>query len=86
MLLDRPRGAAARVLVVTLALLSGCYALRPPSAGGQTDFRGPRDINPQDVALRAGYRIEPAFSSATIDDRALDDLLAFVAALRRHGD
>jgi glucose/arabinose dehydrogenase len=49
-------GAAA---ACALALgLGGCFALRPSSGGGQTEFSGPRKVDAADVAVPPGYRIE----------------------------
>lgn len=39
-------------------LLSGCFVLLSSDGGGQTDFEPPREVDPADVALPAGYRIE----------------------------
>jgi glucose/arabinose dehydrogenase len=62
--------AAVRLLrfVCALALvaaLAGCYVMRPSSGGGQTDFKPPRQTNPSDIALPAGYRIEVVASGLT---------------------
>jgi len=45
--------------------LSGCYALRGSSGGGQTDFSAPREIKVADIALPEGYRIEPIATGLT---------------------
>ncbi len=45
--------------------LSACYALRPSAGGGQTDFAAPRRIQPEDVALPQGYRIEAVVNGLT---------------------
>ena len=47
------------------AALTGCYMLRPSSGGGQTGFKAPREINAEDIALPAGYRIEPVARELT---------------------
>lgn len=60
--------STAPALAVTLFLLSaltGCFSLRPSSGGGQTNFAPPRPINPADVALPAGYRIEAVAQGLT---------------------
>ena len=45
--------------VVFCALFwSGCYSMRPSSGGGQTEFDGTRELNPADIALPDGYRVE----------------------------
>jgi glucose/arabinose dehydrogenase len=46
------------VIPLVLALGSGCAALSPSKGGGQTKAEGVRRINPADVALPKGYRIE----------------------------
>jgi hypothetical protein len=43
----------------------GCYALRPSSGGGQTEFSPPRRIDPADIALPEGYRAEIAATGLT---------------------
>jgi glucose/arabinose dehydrogenase len=43
---------------VVMFCFCGCYAIRPSDGGGQTDFNPPRKIEPADVALTDGYRIE----------------------------
>lgn len=50
---------------ITASALSGCYALRKSSGGGQTDFDQPREIRASDVALPDGYRIEPVITGLT---------------------
>jgi glucose/arabinose dehydrogenase len=55
--------------------LVGCYRMRSPSGGGKTTFKPPRQVRPADVALPAGYRIEPIAtgltfpSGVTLDDK-----------------
>jgi hypothetical protein len=39
-------------------LLAGCYGVTPPQGGANTEFRPPRQVNPADVLLPAGYRVE----------------------------
>lgn len=53
---------AAAILVAGLA---GCYAMRPSSGGGQTEFSAPRRVNASDIALPAGYRIEVVATGLT---------------------
>lgn len=45
-------------VVFSVLFLQGCYSFRPSAGGGQTDFDPPRTVNPADVALPAGFRIE----------------------------
>lgn len=40
------------------AVLAGCFSLRSSQGGGQTAFDPPRQLNPGDIALPEGYRIE----------------------------
>jgi hypothetical protein len=49
------------LLMISMALVtfSGCFRLRSSAGGGQTSFTPPRVIRAADVALPAGYRIEP---------------------------
>jgi glucose/arabinose dehydrogenase len=54
-------------------LVSGCYNLRPSSGGGQTSFEPPRKINAADVALPAGYRIDPIATGLTFPTAAVFD-------------
>lgn len=51
--------------LISAAGLSGCYALRGSSGGGQTDFIAPREIRTADIALPAGYRIKPVATGLT---------------------
>jgi len=46
---------AAFLLLLTL---SGCYALRGTSGGGQASFQPPRSVVAADVAVPPGYRVE----------------------------
>jgi glucose/arabinose dehydrogenase len=55
--------AAAAVFAATF--LGGCFALHPSDGGGQTSFTPPRQVNPVDVVLPAGYRIEAVTSGLT---------------------
>jgi glucose/arabinose dehydrogenase len=45
--------------------VAGCFALRPSSGGGETSFTPPRRVNPADVALPAGYRIDVVATGLT---------------------
>jgi len=61
------QSAAMRAIAVSVLVLAlvGCYAVRPSSGGGQTEFTPPRKLNPADVALPPGYRIEVVASGLT---------------------
>ena len=58
-----------------LISLSACYSLRASAGGGQTAFHPPRPIQAADVAVPAGYRIEPVATGLTFPTGvAFDDL------------
>jgi glucose/arabinose dehydrogenase len=75
--------AALTLCSMGLAVLSlaGCYNMRPSSGGGQTEAAAVRRINPADVAVAAGYRIEPVASgltfptSVTFDDAGVPHVI-----------
>ncbi len=46
------------ILFAALFLISGCYFLSGSDGGGETDWKPPRKLNPDDVALPKGYAIE----------------------------
>jgi hypothetical protein len=46
------------LLGILMVALCGCYALRGSSGSGRTQFSPPRLVNPADIALPAGYRID----------------------------
>jgi glucose/arabinose dehydrogenase len=50
---------------VMIVALNGCYILQDSSGGGQTTFQPPRQIDPADVALPEGYRIEAVATDLT---------------------
>jgi glucose/arabinose dehydrogenase len=55
-------------------LLAGCYAMRPSSGGGQTQFTPPRAVDAADVAVPAGYRVEVVATGLTFPSGvAFDD-------------
>jgi glucose/arabinose dehydrogenase len=56
---------AVVVIGLALATLAGCFRLRSSSGGGQTAFTPPRLIRAEDVALPAGYHLEPVVSGLT---------------------
>src|SRR5688572_29841100 len=59
--------------LVCAVLWTGCYSVRPSSGGGQTKFDGSREINPADVALPPGYRIEAVAQGLTFPTGATFD-------------
>lgn len=44
---------------------SGCYVMRPSNGAGQTQFAPPRHIDPADIAVLKGYRIQPVATGLT---------------------
>lgn len=58
-------GSRVVVVMFMLAALSGCYGMRASSGGGQTSFAPPRTVTAADIALPAGYRIEPVAAGLT---------------------
>lgn len=59
------RVLSAAVLVLATTGLFGCYGMRPSDGSGQAPFEGPRQVRAEDVALPAGYRIEPIATGLT---------------------
>jgi glucose/arabinose dehydrogenase len=59
------RNAAAFAGLACLVALAGCYAVMPSSGGGQTAAPAARAVQPSDIALPAGYRIEPVATGLT---------------------
>jgi glucose/arabinose dehydrogenase len=59
------RSALLLTLVFMLVSLSGCFRLLRSDGGGQTRFDAPRQIDPSDIALLPGYRIEPIATGLT---------------------
>ncbi len=60
---QRPILLSAAVLAALV--LAGCFPFLPSQGGGQTTFEPPRELDPADVALPAGYRIEVVASGLT---------------------
>lgn len=52
------------LLVLSLTIMS-CYRMRSPNGGGQIDNIVERTINPNDIALHPGYKIEPIVTGLT---------------------
>lgn len=52
-------------ILLAVILISGCFAMRRSDGGGQTSFNPPRQINPADIVLPDGYRIEAVTSGLT---------------------
>lgn len=48
-----------------LLLLPGCFRLFAGGGGGDTEFRPPRQVNPADVAVPEGYRVEVVATGLT---------------------
>src|SRR3954449_7224712 len=56
----------ACLFVLSLAILPGCYSMRPSSGGAETaKLAGDRRPDPAAVALPAGYHIEPVVTGLT---------------------
>jgi hypothetical protein len=54
------------LIVLSLAILPGCYSMRPLAGGAETtNLPGDRRPDPAAVALPAGYRIEPVATGLT---------------------
>lgn len=67
-------GRLSFLLLLGSALVSGCYEARPSAGGGQTSFVPPRLVNPADVAVPAGYRVEAVATGLTFPTGvAVDD-------------
>ena len=57
-----------------MVMLAGCFPALPSQGGGQTDFHPPRQIEPADVALLDGYKIEAVATGLTFPSGvAFDD-------------
>jgi glucose/arabinose dehydrogenase len=66
----RSAPAAAKSAAVTLVALvaislGGCYSILPSSGGGQTAASSERRVDPTDVAVPAGYRVEVVATGLT---------------------
>ncbi len=69
--MNRQIAPSIRVLSLTAVfiaagMLSGCFVLLPSEGGGSTRFEAPRRIDPGDVALLPGYRIEVVATGLTL--------------------
>lgn len=53
------------VLLLSSLVWSGCYVMRGSNGAGQTRFEPPRRIEPNDIAVLKGYRIEPVSTGLT---------------------
>jgi glucose/arabinose dehydrogenase len=52
-------------LAIVSLVLTGCFSMYSSAGGGETTFIGPRQLNPKDIALPAGYRIESVVTGLT---------------------
>lgn len=50
--------AAGASLTGAAAMMLGCFALAPSEGGGETAFAGERPVDPADVAVPPGYRVD----------------------------
>lgn len=71
-LLLRAAPAFLSALILTMGL-AGCYTMRFSHGGGQTEFSPPRKIDSNDIAVPAGYRIEPVLTNLTFPTAAIFD-------------
>jgi hypothetical protein len=55
----------ATLLWVAALFFSGCLAILPSNGGGKALFHPTRQINPSDIALTPGYRIEAIATGLT---------------------
>jgi glucose/arabinose dehydrogenase len=53
------------LLLAATVVLGGCYAMRGSSGAGETSFEGTRPLEPADIALPSGYRVEAVASGLT---------------------
>jgi glucose/arabinose dehydrogenase len=53
------------VLAAGLGALTGCYSMRGSAGAGQAKFAAPRAVNPGDVAVPSGYRVEVVATNLT---------------------
>lgn len=53
------------LVVCALLLLPGCYRLFGGGGGGSTEYKPPRRVNPADVAVPEGYRVEVVATGLT---------------------
>lgn len=60
-----PTALSTTLIILLSALLPGCYGLRPSRGGGETSFSPPRVVNPGDVLVPPGYRIEAVATGLT---------------------
>jgi glucose/arabinose dehydrogenase len=69
------RAASLALLFILTSTLNGCiWRFLPSEGGGDTRFREPRQIDASDIALLAGYEIEPVATGLTFPtDIAFDD-------------
>jgi glucose/arabinose dehydrogenase len=70
-----------RVLAALLVLLTGCFKQRPSKGGGEVPAPATRATDPADVAVPAGYRIEPVAqgfvfpTAVAFDDKGVPHVL-----------
>src|SRR3954468_13152728 len=57
-------GIVLAAIFVT-AISTGCYITRPSSGAAQTKFKPPRIVDPLDIALISGYRIDAVATGLT---------------------
>ena len=66
--------AGLSIAVLFCLVWTGCYVMRGSSGGGETRFSPPRTIDPSDILLPDGYRIEAVATGLTFPSGiAFDD-------------
>jgi glucose/arabinose dehydrogenase len=65
--------AVSLILFLASLFLSGCYVIRPSKGGGNASATRVRALNPDDIALPAGYRIEAVASGLTFPTAVVFD-------------
>lgn len=72
--LSLPKSYIKPLALVGMSLLqAGCLTLSPPNGGGATAFEPPRQINPGDVAVPAGYCVDAAVKGLTFPSGVVSD-------------
>ena len=61
------------LVCAAVALLPACYTVQSSQGGGDAEFEAPRRVDPGDVALPRGYRIEPVVGGLTFPTKVLAD-------------
>jgi glucose/arabinose dehydrogenase len=65
LIINIKRFCLVQIFCLAAGFASGCLAIIPSNGGGQTSFTPPRRIEPSDIALPAGYKIEAVATGLT---------------------